>query len=64
MLFCCSVAQSCPTLCDPWTAALQASLSFAISQNLLKFMSIESVMQSSHLILCHRVMAKFKHVVC
>jgi len=36
----------------PWTAARQASLSFAISQNLLKFMSIESVMPSSHLILC------------
>ena len=37
----------------PWTAALQASLSFIISLSLLKFMSIESVMPSSHLILCH-----------
>ena len=37
----------------PWTAARQASLSFIISQNLLKFMSIESVMLSNHLILCH-----------
>ena len=37
----------------PWTAARQASLSFTISQNLLKLMSIESVMPSSHLILCH-----------
>ena len=36
-----------------WTAAYQASLSFTISQRLLKFMSIESVMQSTHLILCH-----------
>ena len=36
----------------PWTAARQASLSF-ISQNLLKLMSIESVMPSNHLILCH-----------
>ena len=35
-----------------WTAARQASLSFTISQSLLKIMSIESVMQSSHLILC------------
>jgi len=35
------------------TAAYQASLSFTISQSLLKFMSIESVMPSSHLILCH-----------
>ena len=37
----------------PWTAACQASLSFTISQSLLKFMFIESVMPSSHLILCH-----------
>ena len=36
----------------PWTAACQASLSFTISQSLLKFISIESVMPSSHLILC------------
>ena len=37
----------------PWTAAHQASLSFTISQSLLKFMSIESVMPSNHLVLCH-----------
>ena len=36
----------------PWTAACQASLSFTISQRLLKLMSIESVMPSNHLILC------------
>ena len=36
-----------------WTAAHQASLSFTISQSLLKLMSIESVMPSNHLILCH-----------
>ena len=36
-----------------WTAARQASLSFTISQRLLKLMSIESVMPSNHLILCH-----------
>ncbi|CAI9175415.1 unnamed protein product [Rangifer tarandus platyrhynchus] len=36
----------------PWTAACQASLSIANSQSLLKLMSIESVMPSSHLILC------------
>ena len=35
-----------------WTAAHQASLSFTISRSLLKLMSIESVMPSSHLILC------------
>ena len=37
----------------PWTAAHQASLSIAISWSLLKLMSIESVMPSSHLILRH-----------
>ena len=37
----------------PWTAARQASLSFTISRSLLKLMSIESVMPSNHLILCH-----------
>ena len=36
----------------PWTAARQASLSITNSQSLLKFMSIESVMSSNHLILC------------
>ena len=36
----------------PWTAACQASLSFTISPSLLKFMSIESLMPSNHLILC------------
>ena len=38
---------------SPWTAACQASLSFTISQSLLKFLSLESVMLSNHLILCH-----------
>ena len=37
----------------PWTAVRQASLSFTISWGLLKLMSIESVMPSNHLILCH-----------
>ena len=37
----------------PWTAARQASLSFTISWSLLKLMSIELVMTSNHLILCH-----------
>ena len=36
----------------PWTAAHQAPLSFSISQSLLKFMSVELVMLSNHLILC------------
>ena len=37
----------------PWTVAHQASLSMVNSQSLLKLMSIESVMPSNHLILCH-----------
>ena len=37
----------------PWTAAHQASLSITNSQSLLKLMSIELVMPSNHLILCH-----------
>ena len=37
----------------PWIAACQASLSITNSQSLLKLMSIESVMPSNHLILCH-----------
>ena len=47
-----SVAQSCPTLWDPWTTARQASLSITNSWSLPKLMSIESVMPSSHLTLC------------
>ena len=37
----------------PWTAAWQASLSITNSQRLLKLLSIETVMPSNHLILCH-----------
>ena len=37
----------------PWTAALQASLLFTISQSLLKLMSLDPVLPSNHLILCH-----------
>ena len=37
----------------PWTAARQASLSFTVSRSLLKPRSIESMMPSNHLILCH-----------
>ena len=47
-----SVAQSCPTLCDPWITAHQASLSITSSRSSLRLMSIESEMPSSHLILC------------
>ena len=37
----------------PWTAACQPSLSITNSRSLLKLMSIESVIPSNHLILCH-----------
>ena len=54
---CCSVGQSCLTVCDPMDCStlvhgLQASPSFIISRSLLKLLSIESVMPSNHLVLC------------
>ena len=36
----------------PWTAALQASLSFTISRSSLKLMFLKSVMPSNHFVLC------------
>ena len=42
-----------PLFETPWTAACQTSLSISNSRSLLKLMSIESVMPSNHLILCH-----------
>ena len=51
--YCCSVAKSCQTLCTPWTAIHQASPSFTISQNVFRVLSIESVMLSNCLLLCH-----------
>ena len=48
-----SVTQSCLTLCGPMDCSRPSSSSFTISQSLLKFMPIESVMQFNHLILCH-----------
>ena len=46
------VVQSCPILLPPWIAARQAPLSLTITWSLPKFMSIELVMTSNHLILC------------
>ena len=43
----------------PWTLARQAPLSFTISQSFLKFMSIESLMLSNHLILCRPLLPFF-----
>ena len=53
MIFCCfSISKSCLTLCDPMDCSTQASLSVPISWGLLKFVSIQLVMLSNHLILC------------
>ena len=54
--YCCSVAKLCSTLWTPWTEACQAPLSSTISQSLLRFRSIELVMPSNHLILCHSLL--------
>ena len=51
-----SVTQSCPAFETPWTAVCQASLSITNSRSLLKLMSIELVMPSNHLILCHSLL--------
>ena len=48
----CSVAQSCPTLCDPMDCSTKG-FSFTLSLSLLKLISSELVMLSKHLILCH-----------
>ena len=56
---CCSVVQLFSHVwffAIPWTAARQASLSFTISQSLLKLMFIELVMPSNYLILCHSLL--------
>ena len=53
---CCSVTQSCPIFATPRSAEHQAFLSFTISQSLLKLMSIESIMPSNHLVLCHSLL--------
>ena len=47
-----SVTQSCPTLCDPRTAACQASLSITNSRSFLKLIFIELLIPSNRLILC------------
>ena len=51
-----SVAQAVLLFVTPWPAARQASLSITNSQSLLKLMSIESVMPSNHLVLCHALL--------
>ena len=48
-----SIAQSCPTLCNSVDCSTPGSLSIINSWSLVKLKSIESVMPSNHLILCH-----------
>ena len=49
---CCSVAQSCLTLCNQMDYSTPGFPAFTISWNLLKLMSIESVMPSNNVVLC------------
>ena len=49
---CCSASKSCLTLCDPMDCSMSGfPVLYCVQEGLLKFMSIESVMQSTHLIL-------------
>ena len=50
---CCSVAQWCLTLCDPVDCSTPGFPVLTNSQSLLKIMSIESMIPSNHLVLCH-----------
>ena len=59
-----SVAQSCPTLCDPMNRSTPASLSITNSRSSLRLTSIESVMPSSHLILCRPLLLLPPIVIC
>ena len=51
-----SVAQSCPTLCDPMNRSTTGPRSITNSRSSLRLTSIESVIPSSHLILCHALL--------
>ena len=53
LLSSCSVAKSCPTLCYPINCSMPGFPVLHNLPSLFKFMSIESVMPSNHLILCH-----------
>ena len=51
-----SVAQSCPTLSDPMDCSMPGLPIITNSWSLLKLMSIEMIMPSNHLILCHHLL--------
>ena len=52
----CPVAESCSILCDPMDCSMPGFQSFAISHSLLKLVSLELMMLSNHLILCHTLL--------
>ena len=52
LLFFCSVAQSCPALCDPMDYSSPGFPALTLSWSLLKLMSVKSMMPFNHLILC------------
>ena len=52
-LCCCSVTQSCSTLCNPMDYSMPGLPAFTISWSLLRLRSIESLMLSNCFILCH-----------
>ena len=54
MICCCAVTRSCPTLCDHMQCSMRGFPILHYIQELLRFMSIESVMLSNYLILCRR----------
>jgi len=53
---CCSVAKSCLTFCDPMDCSTPGFPGLSISQVFLRFLSIEPVMLSNHLILWHSLL--------
>ena len=57
LLNCCSVYTDW-LFVTPWISACQAPLSFTISQSLFKFTSIEAMMSSNHVILCHPLLLR------
>ena len=59
---CCSVAQSCPTLWTPCTAARQSSLSFTTSQSLLRLMPIGSVIHPT-ILYCHLLLLQSSSIM-
>ena len=50
---CCSIAQLCPTLCEPMDCSTPDLPVLHCLRNFLKFLSIETMMSSNHLIFCH-----------